>query len=392
MGMEYRPYYLAREWQKMGHEVTIVGGTYSHLRAHNPPASGWQEYEGVSYLWLKTPRYQGNGGKRAISMFVFVLKLFLRAGAIRRRVRPDLVIASSTYTLDIYPAWWMARRARAKLVYEVHDLWPLSPIELGGISPKHPFMRLLQHGENFACRKADKVVSILPCTQDHLVEHGMAPEKFVYVPNGVVEEEWENPVPLNRSHAEVLDKLRAEGWFLVGYAGAHGVANNLEILVQSARLFTDELVKIILVGSGEEKNRLMNLVHEIRSNNVVFLDPVPKNQVPQLLSFFDVLHVGSRDLPLYRFGIGANKILDYMMAGKPVILESSAPQDLVRQTDCGISIRPGKAEEIGRAIRALRSLSVEERTVMGDNGRRYARQKLTYAKLAEQFLEGVDSV
>ena len=105
MGMEFRPYYLAREWVKMGHNVRIVAGDYSHLRQKNPDVSkDFQEemIDDINYTWIKTGKYEGNGVARALTMFRFVYKLRANAGMIADKWRPDVVITSSTYPLDTY--------------------------------------------------------------------------------------------------------------------------------------------------------------------------------------------------------------------------------------------------------------------------------------------------
>ena len=143
LGMEFRPYYVTKGWVKLGHEVLIVGGSYSHLRKVQPQSCE-EMIDDVRYRWVKVNPYKGNGIGRIISMFSFVTKLYCNYRRYLRNFKPDIVIASSTYPLDIYPAYRIARHYHAKLIYEVHDLWPLSPMELGGYSKKHAFIRIMQ--------------------------------------------------------------------------------------------------------------------------------------------------------------------------------------------------------------------------------------------------------
>ena len=161
LGMEYRPYYLAREWVRAGHRVQIVAADFSHVRSRQP-AAGDELVDGIAYRWLPTPRYQGNGVGRVWNIWRFLSQLWAMTGRLVREFRPDAVIASSTYPMDIWVARHIARHAGARLVFEVHDLWPLSPIELSGMSPRHPFIRLCQAAEDAAYRDADVVVSMLP--------------------------------------------------------------------------------------------------------------------------------------------------------------------------------------------------------------------------------------
>ena len=103
LGMEFRPFYMAKEWGKLGHETLIIGGSFSHLRRKQP--SERDTYiEGVHYSWVRVNKYAGNGIGRIISMFLFILKLFFRFRHYLGDFQPDIVIASSTYPMDIYPA------------------------------------------------------------------------------------------------------------------------------------------------------------------------------------------------------------------------------------------------------------------------------------------------
>ena len=141
LGMEYRPYYLAREWVRAGHSVQIVAADHSHVRTRQPQA-GDEQVDGIAYRWYATPTYQGNGLGRVKNIWAFLRAVWADTPRLVREFKPDVVIASSTYPMDIWVARRLARRAGAKLVYEVHDLWPLSPIELSGMSRHHPFIML----------------------------------------------------------------------------------------------------------------------------------------------------------------------------------------------------------------------------------------------------------
>ena len=175
MGMEFRPYYLSREWVKMGHKVTIIAGDYSHLRKKNPTVTEdfqSENIDGIEYVWLKTGEYEGNGISRALTMERFVRKIYSNARMIVRKWKPNAVIASSTYPLDTWPAQKIAKIAKCKYVHEVHDMWPATLYEVGGISKKHPFVIMMQIAENSAYKHCDKCVALLPYTKGYMVEHG----------------------------------------------------------------------------------------------------------------------------------------------------------------------------------------------------------------------------
>ena len=390
--MEYRPYYLAREWRRLGHRVRILASARSHVRTQDPDLQGRSRLDEViddiEYTWFDTPAYAGSGFGRALNMAAFIARLYREGRALAREFRPDAVIASSTYPLDIWPAHRIARLSGARLLFEVHDLWPLSPMELGGYSNRHPFIMLLQAAENHACRHADAVVSILPKVREHLEAHGMAPHKLHLIPNGTDPAEWlREPQPLPAAAEDTLAQLRRRGQFIVGFAGSHGVANALETLLGAAALMRDEPVTFVLAGTGPEKERLRQRARDEGLDKVRFLDPVAKQYVPALLASFDLAYIGLQRQPLFRFGVAPNKLIDYMMAARPILYAIEAGNDLVTEAGCGISVTAEDASSVVQGIRTMRAMDPERRKAMGLRGRKFVLENLTYPVLGQRFLQ-----
>jgi len=392
-GMEYRSFYLAREWVHAGHEVTIVAASHSHVRSTQPTTDGpftRECVDGVNFVWCKTPAYQGNGIRRVFNIASFLYRLGQWPQWLSDR--PDVVIASSTYPADIYPARKLAQRHGATLAWEVHDLWPLSPMELGDMSRFHPFILWMQHAENTACRQADIVISMLPKAEAHLRQHGMSVKKFIHIPNGIDPAEWRNDVvtPLPAAHAAAIQKAHKQKHLLVAYAGAHGIANALDSMLDAAALTRNAPITWLLVGSGPEKTRLELRVKSENLDRVVVLDAVPKVTIPPLLRSVDVLYIGLQRQPLFRFGISPNKLMDYMMAGRPVICAIDAGNDPVRDANCGITIAPEDPVALADAVRHMCHLSAAERDRMGRSGRVYVEKNHLYPALAQQFIDAIE--
>ena len=390
-GMAYRPYYLAREWVRLGHRVLIVGADNSHIRAHQPELAGTarldETIDGVDYSWYRTPAYRGNGVGRVRNMAAFVNALYRDSKRLARAYKPDVVIASSTYPMDIWPAHRIAKLANAKLLFEVHDLWPLSPMELGGMSKWHPFIMLVQQAEDYAYRHADIVVSILPKVREYMVSRGLAPEKLHLVPNGIDPGEWQVNSPGLRDDARnLLGTLRAQGTAILGYAGTHGVSNALDNMLGAARLMQGEKVAFVLVGGGPNKESLRERAEREKLDNTYFLDPVEKNRIPSLLLCFDIAYIGWHRHPLYRFGIAPNKLMDYMMAGCPVLHAVAAGNDPVREAGCGLTVEPDDPQAAAQGIRSLLALAADERRAMGQKGKAFVLENLTYPVLGQRFL------
>lgn len=392
MGMEFRPFYLAREWQKMGHKVRIVAATFSHLRKRNPSVERdfeTQIIDGIEYQWIKTGEYEGNGVARAKTMFEFCGKLNLNARKIAKEFMPDLVIASSTYPLDTYPAQRIAKIAGCRYIHEAHDLWPLTLTEIGGMSRTNPFVIMLAIAERSAYSNADKVVSLFPFAYKHMLKHGMqSVDKFVYIPNGIVIDDWKSPESMPDEHEKALDMLKREGKFIVMYLGGHALSNALDVLLDAAaRTTANKDIAYVLVGKGVEKERLISNAHERGLDNVVFLPPVEKTQVPAVLQKADALYVGAASSPIYKFGVSLNKMYDYMMAGVPILNGVDAPNNDVAESECGITIRSDDSQALVDAIEEIRSLTPDERKQMGTKGRTYVAQNYDYKILAETFMK-----
>jgi glycosyltransferase involved in cell wall biosynthesis len=388
-GMEYRPYYLAREWINQGHSVTILAASTSHVRSVQPKVGTTRTAElidGIQYVWFPAPKYQGNGVGRVMNMASFVAQLWRTANRIAEEFRPDIVVASSTYPMDIWPARRIATKGGARLVFEVHDLWPLSPIELGGMSKWHPFIQLVQWAEDYAYRHSDVVISMLPKAAEYMTSRGMRPSAFHYVPNGVERTEWVDPAPLPGQIDDSLRRIRHRGLPIVAYAGAHGLANALDVLLDAAKLL-EGIAEIVLVGDGPERDHLARRVANEALQNVTMFPSIPKRAIPAFLAAIDIAYLGLQSQPLFRFGISPNKLMDYMMAAKPIVMAIDAGNDPVGEAKCGITVPPGNPSAIRDAVAELAVKTKELRDELGLNGRKFVIERHSYEVLARQFLD-----
>ena len=356
--MEFRPSSLAREWARTGHETLIVAGAPSHVRAHDPELRSkvtLARVDGVDFEWYRLPSYDGNGARRAANIVTFATLLRARSGALAREFRPDIVVASSTHPLDIYGARSIARRSGARLVFEVHDLWPLTPIELGGVSPRNPFIMAMDRAERYACRHADLVVSILPAADDYLVTRGLDRARYVHIPNGISLGELggRRGAPAGRArradrlaarcgHASSWDTRAASAWPTRSTTSSSALA-----------LVPGERVAALVWGDGPDRAALEERIAREGIANVHLLGRIPKPAVGSALAACDAAFLGWKRLGIYRYGVSPNKLWDYMAAGRPIVHATSAPGDPVAACGCGVSASGGRsASARGRASRS----------------------------------------
>ncbi len=389
MGMEFRPYYFAREWIKMGHRVDVIAADYSHLRRKNPVvANDFQEeiIDGIHYHWIKTRKYEGNGAQRAITMFQFISKLWSNVSRINREMAPDVVICSSTYPLDTFVGQKIRRKAKkpVKLIHEVHDMWPISPIELGGMSPSHPFIKVMQWGEDSFCKNSDLVVSLLPAAKDYFCEHGMRADKFRHVANGVVLEEWQTYDRLPEEISTHLVSNSRKGKFNLCFFGSIHKTYNLDVLIETVKKMDRDDLAVTFIGPGMDKQELKEMAAG-HDDKFRFFDPIKKSCIPDLFNYIDATFVGAKSQNIFRFGICMNKLFDSMMGGKPILYMVDAPNNYVEDYNCGITVEGSESEFLEEGILKLLEMKKEDAETLGQNGRYAATSVFNYVSLAESF-------
>ena len=396
LGMEFRPYYLSKYWVEKGHKVTIIAASYSHLRIKQPDTKNYiqeQYVDGIKYVWIKSPAYSGNGIMRAINIITFVSILwFYYKKIINKSV--DLVISSSTYPLDIYPAKKIARKYNAKLIFEPHDLWHSVLYLVGGMPRYHPFVMLMQKAEDDSCKYADAIVSLHPDNINHLKTRGCDQNRYYHLPNGVDIKSWSESGTLPYKHMKTIDALKAKNKMILMYVGSVALANGLDTLVKAAakleKLKKD--ISIVIVGDGPSKNELEAYVQKHGITNVIFLEKVNKELVPVLLSYADFTYVGFVPSPLYKYGISPNKLWDYMMSSKPIIMAIESSNDPVKEANCGYTISPGSEEEIVSSVLKLIEMSPDDLSKLGINGKKYVTKNNDYESLADRFISIANSL
>jgi len=385
-GMGGRHYYLAKEMAKQGHKVYLIAASYTHLLRRPPQFSDAfkvESIDGFQFVWINMPEYSGaHDKKRILNWFLFTWKTLRLPKIISGN--PDIILASSPSLLTFLSAKKLANKFKAKLAFEVRDIWPLTLIEIGGYSTKHLFIRFLQWVEDKAYKDADVVISNLPNAVEHMTARGMNRDKFNWIANGLDIGEVANSQPLPRS---ILDSFPKDK-LIIGYLGTLGEVNALEYFIESAKIKKDDnSIAWVLVGDGKEKKNLKKKVKNLELSNVFFIDPIAKNQVQSILTLFDICYIGWRNKSIYRFGIAAQKIPEYMYSGKPVIHSFSGYSDVIQKSNSGITVPAEDPIEVVRALEALINMGKEKRGVLGKNGYKYVLEHYDYSNLAKKLSE-----
>jgi len=378
-----RHYSLAKELIARGHHVHIVAANFNH-QTKTPIVLNSEEqifkrvYDEVPFIFVNVPTYQGNSPARLLNMLSFSRQIW-NSSYFKCMDSPDVVIGSSPHPFAVWAAQRMAARCRVPFIFEVRDLWPQSLIDLGRISPKHPAVRLLVHLEKYLYNHADKIITLLPGAHKYIKSIEIDAGKVIWIPNGI-------DFSLYNQHFPELEHDK----FTVMYAGAHGLANGLQTIINCAEILDKDYGnKIVfrLVGDGPQKKEVKKMVSEKQLTNVQFDDPVPKQQIPGVLSQADAFILLLQDSPVFRWGISPNKLYDYLCSCRPVIFGVNAFNNPVEEAGAGITVPPENPEALAKAVLELYHMTGADREQMGLNGRKYVEENHDFQKLAVRLEE-----
>lgn len=379
-----RGFELMREVVSAGYEVTLFAASPNHLTT-TPEFPGRflvETVDGVRICWIRTLDFRGAKSLRRILSWIHfeLLLLFLPK---RRFGRPDVVVASSLSLLSILTGIVFKRRYRARLIFEVRDIWPLTIQEEGDFSPKNPFVRALGLVERIGYRNADEIVGTMPNLGQHVGEVLGYSRTTHCIPMGIAERTVDALEPLPDGYRE--DYL-VHDRFTIGYAGTIGITNALEPFFQAAaQLAEDPSLQFVLIGDGgllkDYRDRYAHLP------NLTFAPKIPRGAVASALAELDLLYLSVHKSRVWDYGMSLNKLMDYMLAAKPVIASYDGYPSMINEAKCGTFVPAGDAAALTEEIRRYAALSADERSEIGQRGRSWLLETRPYRILAEDYLE-----
>lgn len=327
-------------------------------------------------------KFRGNGLSRVINWASYSAAA-LSKGLLRRPV--GVVYGSSPHLGAALAGLIISKIHRCPFVLEVRDLWPQILVDSGMMTETAPVYRALKKLERFLYRQADAVVVLAKGSIDAIASEGIDRGKIHFIPNGADPEDFD----VDRTRQELRSEYDLSGTAVV-YAGAHGPANGLDLVLDAAEALRDTDVTFVLVGDGVLKRDLMADAEQRRLSNVQFRDPISKDKIPELFAASDIgLHCLA-DIPLFHHGVSPNKLYDYMAAGLPVITNTPGEvASMVEEAESGEAVGPN---EIAVAVKRICALDGEVRRKLGANGRAWMAENRSRRALAEdleRLLSGV---
>jgi len=377
-----RHHELARYLIEQGHRVTVIASPISYLTGTQQTAK--QDTDGpLTILRAYTyPALHRSFVHRVFSFLSFMFSSFIlgfRVPAV------DLVWGTSPPIFQGITAWLLARLKRVPFLFEVRDLWPAFAIAVGVLT--NPILiEVSRWLERFLYRRADTLMINSPGFREHVQARGA--RKIALLPNGADTSMFD---PSNEGLG-FRSAHNLEGKYIALYAGAHGLSNDLDVLLSAADLLRDRPeIEIVLLGDGKEKARLRSRATAMHLENITFAPPIPKTDIPDALAAADACIAILKPIAMYKT-VYPNKVFDYMAAGRPVVLAiDGVIREVLESASGGIFVPPGDAESLADAIRSL-ARDPNNGRILGQNGRRYVEQHFNRRTVAAELIVLIETM
>jgi glycosyltransferase involved in cell wall biosynthesis len=356
-----RHYELSKYLVERGLHVSIIASPISYLTGTESRTRS--RIDGIDVVPAWTYASSSSGFlPRLLNFFSFMFSSFI-AGLRTKKV--DVVWGTSPPIFQVVSAFIVAKVRRKPFLLEIRDLWPDFAIEVGVL--KNPLLiKASRWLERFLYRHADHVVINSPGFRDHVVAGGVSPDRLTLVSNGVDIGDFDET-----AEDHVREGLDYGDRFVVTYTGAHGMANDLDTLLEAADLLrNEEGILFSLIGGGKERERLIGKAKDMGLTNVRFMEAQPKSKIPGLLRATDACIALLKPIPMFKTTY-PNKVFDYMAASKPTILViDGVIRDVIEQADGGTFVPPGDPAALAKAVIAYRD-DPERCAKEGANARAY---------------------
>lgn len=380
-----RGYHLMDELVRRGLKVTVLSSDAGH-HFFGSEGLGRRRYSetvrlsGLRLIRIRTLKYwKQRSIRRILSWLDFELRLLVMPKD--RLPRPDVIIASSLSLLTVVSGLLLSFRYRCKFIFEVRDIWPLTLVEEGGFSRYNPLIFVLSLIEWLGYRCSHAVVGTMPNLGEHVRARVRRAPPVHCIPIGLD--------PGSITTEDECTSVRSPtfaspGQLLVGYSGSMGVSNALDTLLLCAEeLVHDRRFHFVFLGQGDLEGKYRLRFGHLP--NISFLQPVPRKDVARFLGACDILWFATRPSLVWKYGQSLNKLVDYMMAGKPVIGCLSGHPSMIDEAQCGAFVPAGDVAGLRAEVVRLAELNGDARRELGLRGQRWILAHRSYRVLALRY-------
>ncbi|MGI6586249.1 MAG: glycosyltransferase family 4 protein [Lutisporaceae bacterium] len=382
-GVSSKPYRTAKFLSESGINVYLISSDSNHL-AEYPKSEcryNWEKEEKLNHIWIKTLKYKKSASiKRILSWFDFEWYLFRLDK--RKLERPDVVIVSSLSLLTVLYGLYLKKIYKCKLVLEIRDIYPLTFTEELGVSSFNPIVLLFKIIEKIGYMKSDLIVGTMPNLSRHVKDVLGYEKKVFFSPLGI-NDNWDLIVEPSKRIDELFPDYSC---VVIGYAGSMGRTNALDSFIKAIEILQSNAnLYFVLVGQGDQKEEYEKRLKNCR--NVTIGPRIEQYEIPYFLSKCDILYLSTKDSKVWEYGQSMNKLVDYMMAGKPVVASYSGYPSMLNEAGSGTFVNTNSTEAIIEGIRKYANMSIGKRQEIGSKGKKWIEENYTNYIVCKRYLD-----
>lgn len=381
-----RGYILMKELALMGHNIALITSNSNQLA--EPPVLEKnyfiQELDGMQLCWVRTMKYlAAKSVRRILSWLHFEWQLLWLPK--QHLPRPDVVVVSSLSLLTVLNGLSWRMHYKCRLIFEIRDIWPLTLTEEGGFSEINPLIKVFGLVEYLGYKYSDAIVGTMPNLGEHVRQVLGFSKKTYCIPMGVDDSTSVSPEPLPTNFE---DSYLPAGKFVVAHVGSIGIANALETFFNCANMMEEESnIHFLVVGDGALRESFQQKYAHLC--NLTFAPRVPKEMVQSVLARCDLLYFSVHASKVWKYGQSLNKVIDYMMAGKPIVASYSGYPSMINEAACGTYIPAGNVDALSIEINRYHHMGKDERSELGARGKVWLMKNRPYKKLAMDYLDAI---
>lgn len=377
-----RDFLLMREFVNQNIGVTVITSD-SNVLSNTPSFEGMvfkKNIDGVDIIWLKTLKYTvAKSIKRILSWIHFEWNLFFLAK--KNLPKPNAIIVSSLSLLTILNGIYLKKKYKCKLIFEIRDIWPLTLTEEGGFSLKNPLVRILGWIEKLGYKKSDLIIGTMPNLGEHVKKVLGYNKQTECIPMGIT-----SIGEYDSQHINEIPNINIpKDKFIILYAGTIGITNALEVFFETIQsLQNNKNIHFVILGDGPLKTDFETKYQHC--NNLTFIPKVDKTQVQSILQQADLLYLSVFPSKVWDYGQSLNKVVDYMLSGKPILASYSGYPSMINEAECGFFIPAGNKEALESKVLEIIQMDKNQLSEMGLRGKRWLLNNRQYPDLAKQYI------
>lgn len=343
-----RVYERAVYWASWGHEVCVLTSApnFPDGKVYPGYQNKWYQKEiihGVEVIRVKTFIAPNKGFKLRILDFLSYMLMAILIGVGLRK--PDVIIANSPQPFTAVAGLFLGKLKRCPFIFELADLWPATMKDVIHVNKK--FIQFAEHCELFLYRKSTAIIALTDSFKTDLINRKIPAKKIFVVKNGTNLHFFQ---PEIKDH-QLCTLLSLDNSFVIGYIGTLGMAHGLENILLTAKLLKNTSIKVLFVGSGAEKEKLVQLASNLAVDNVVFLPLQPKSAIKKYWGLCDAAFVHLKNKPIFQTVI-PSKIFEAMAMELPIIFvgPNGEASEIIDKTGAGVCVQPENPSALARAL------------------------------------------